>query len=80
MTTTEKNITVVVNGDVRGNVETKSGDVNVYGLVLNDVSTMSGDVHIDKEVGGNVKTMSGDVTAGSIAGNVNSMSVSIRTR
>lgn len=70
-------ITIIVEGNVTGRVETASGDVEVEGNVGN-VKTMSGDVTVEASVSGDVSTMSGDVRAASIAGNVKTMSGDIR--
>lgn len=51
---------VMVTGDVKGDVNTQSGDVEVSGSV-SKVSTMSGDVDIVGSVSGSVSTMSGDI-------------------
>lgn len=51
---------VTVAGDVKGDVNTQSGDVEVSGSVSR-VSTMSGDVDIVGSVSGSVSTMSGDI-------------------
>lgn len=51
---------VMVAGDVKGDVNTQSGDVEVSGSV-SKVSTMSGDVDIVGSVSGSVSTMSGDI-------------------
>ena len=74
----EKNIKIVVNGDVENldcgsadatingnccNIKTGSGDVTIKGDVSGDVSTGSGDVECGN-VGGNIKTGSGDVIHG----------------
>ena len=69
--------TVIIEGDVKGRVETASGDVSVAGNAGN-IKTMSGDVTIEGDVSGDVGTMSGDVRAKSIAGNVKTMSGDIR--
>lgn len=44
-----------------GNINTKSGDVEISGDVGGNVQAMSGDVDISGNVGGSVSTMSGDI-------------------
>lgn len=69
--------TIVVEGDVKGRIDTASGDVEVKGNTAS-IKTMSGDVTVEGSVSGDVGTMSGDVRAQSIEGNVKTISGDIR--
>lgn len=76
VTPDQKEITIVVNGNVNkievdacqkvsitgdaGSVKTMSGDIDISGKVTGSVSTMSGDVDCG-DIGGSVSTMSGDI-------------------
>ncbi len=51
---------VTVNGEIKGDVKTMSGDVVTTGPIAGSVSTMSGNVHC-LNIGGAVSTMSGDI-------------------
>ena len=89
VTPSEKQIYIIVNGDINklecdvteeinviGNVKsvnTSSGDVTIGGGVQNSVLTNSGDVSVKGNTGG-VKTMSGDVKAKNINGSISSIS------
>lgn len=44
-----------------GNINTKSGDVEIGGDVSGNVQSMSGDVDVSGSIGGSVSTMSGDI-------------------
>lgn len=95
VTPSEKQIYIIVNGDINqlecdvaeeinviGNVKsinTSSGDVTVAGGVQNSVLTNSGDVSVKGNTG-NVKTMSGDVKAKNINGSTSTMSGDIIQR
>lgn len=53
---------VTVNGTVKKNVETQSGNIDInQGSVEGSVSSMSGNIDIGGSVGGSVKTMSGNI-------------------
>lgn len=78
--TSDKIISILVEGDVDGNVETVSGDVVINGNVMKNVSTTSGDIEVAGAVGDDVKTVSGDVSAGIINGNTKTVSGDIRTK
>lgn len=53
---------VTVNGTVKQNVETQSGNIDInQGSVAGNVSSMSGNVDVGGSVGGSVKTMSGNI-------------------
>jgi hypothetical protein len=55
--------TVTISGNVKGNVNTMSGDVEVKQNIVGSVETMSGDVSCSS-IGGKVTTMSGNITHG----------------
>ena len=89
VTPSEKEIYIIVNGDINtlecdaaeeinvigmvDSLKTTSGDVTVAGNVTKSINTTSGDVKIKGNTG-NVKTTSGDVKAKNINGAVNTMS------
>lgn len=77
--TSDKIITIHIEGDVDGDVNTVSGNVIVNGDVGNVKST-SGDVGVSGAVCGDVKTVSGDVEAEQILGNTKTVSGNIRTK
>ena len=56
----EKNITIVVDGDINELTCTTVNDILLKGNV-GDLKTTSGDVEIRGDIGGNVKTVSGDI-------------------
>lgn len=90
------NLTINIEGDVKGdvrtysadvtvgksahNVNSTSGEVNIGGDVSNGVNTTSGEVVIEGNVNGSVKTVSGSVRANDISGSVNTLSGSIKTK
>ena len=68
---------VTVNGMVRGNVCSKSGDITCDSIGC-DAETSSGDIDVSGNVGGYVKT-SGDVrVSGSVGGSINTVSGDIK--
>lgn len=69
--------TVLVEGDVHGDVSTTSGRVTVTGSVQGSAKSMSGSVEVGGSVNGNASTMSGAVRANAIHGSVSTMSGSI---
>lgn len=89
VTPSEKEIYIIVNGDINhlnathtneinviGNVDeirTSSGDVTVAGGVKQSITTSSGDVKVKRNTG-NVKTMSGDVKIKGNTGTINTVS------
>ena len=76
--TPDKEINIIVKGNVEGDVVITSGMVTVKGS-CRSVKTTSGDVRVEEDVTGNISTVSGDVTCGNdIGGNVNTVSGDIR--
>ena len=75
----EKEIKIIINGNVDGLVQTDTGNITVYGDCNKNISTMSGDVEC-KNVGGNIKTQSGDVKCGNVAGDISTMSGDVTTK
>ena len=67
-----KNINIIIEGNVDGNIETASGNITVKGS-CRSVNTTSGDVECG-DVNGDVKTVSGDVKCRSIGGSVKTVS------
>lgn len=76
MTPNEKQITIMVDGDVNDLNISSCNKLTVNGNV-NELSTQSGSVNISGDVNGSVKTMSGSVNCGKISGSVKTMSGSI---
>jgi hypothetical protein len=70
----EKKIRIIIEGDLKGDLKTSSGDVEITGNVGGSVQTQSGDVDISGTVGGSITTMSGDVKCGNVGGSVSTMS------
>ena len=70
----EKEIRITIEGDLKGDLKTGSGDVKIAGNVDGSVQTQSGDVDINGTVGGSITTMSGDVECGNVGGSVSTMS------
>lgn len=64
---------IKVDGTVKGDLNTMSGDVRVQGDVEGSIKTASGDVYCG-HVTGSVNTMSGDIDADEIHGNVKTVS------
>lgn len=77
--TSDKIITIHIEGDVDGDINTVSGSVIVNGDAR-DVKSTSGDIGVAGAVCGDVKTVSGDVEAGQILGNTKTVSGNIRTK
>lgn len=75
----EKNIKIVIQGNVDGDISTESGDIEVNGNCKN-VKSVSGDINIKGDVGGDVKSTSGDITCRDISGNVQTVSGDIKNR
>lgn len=72
-------LTIVINGNVRGSVSTSSGHVKVSGN-CETAKSVSGDVEIDGNVTGSVSSMSGDVrVTGKVSGSASSMSGRVTT-
>ena len=63
----EKNITIVVNGNV-DKVSTDTSNITINGNV-NNVETDTGDIKITGDVSGNVSSDTGDIRCGNIGGN-----------
>ena len=78
-TSSEKQITIVVEGNVSGDVSVTAGEIKVEGSVEGDVKTSSGDV-IALTIAGNASSMSGDISASTVGGSVETMSGDIKTR
>lgn len=78
MTPEEKQISIVVEGDVLDINADNCEVITIHGEVRS-IKTMSGDVKCGN-VNGSVSTMSGDVTCGNIAGGVKTMSGDIFNR
>lgn len=72
-------IYITVEGDVKGDLSSQSGNVEIYGSVSGVVKTQSGDVNVKGDVGG-ISTMSGDVRATTVHGSVRTMSGDIITK
>jgi hypothetical protein len=74
-----KELTIVINGNVRGSVSTTSGNVKVTGN-CETAKSVSGDVEIDGDVTGSVSSVSGDVrVSGKVSGSASSISGRVTT-
>ena len=75
----EKNINIVIEGNIDGDLKVDSGNITVYGE-CNNVQSISGDITIKGNICGNVKTTSGDVSCSRIAGSTQTVSGDIIKR
>lgn len=75
---TSKEIKIVINGNVEGEIKVDSGHVIVFGE-CKDINTMSGDVEC-RNVNGNIKTQSGNVKCGNVSGDISTMSGDVTTK
>jgi cytoskeletal protein CcmA (bactofilin family) len=74
-----RELTIVINGNVRGSVSTSSGNVRVTGN-CETAKSASGNVEIEGDVSGSVSSMSGDVRVeGKVSGSASSMSGRVTT-
>ena len=69
----EKNIKIIIQGNVEGDVKTDCGDIEVTGNCRSVIST-SGDINIKGSVGLSVKSTSGDITCGEVHGDIQTVS------
>ena len=76
---TEKNINIVIQGNVEGDVKTDCGDIEVTGNCRSVIST-SGDINIKGSVGMSVKSTSGDITCGEVRGDIQTVSGDIENK
>lgn len=76
---TEKNIKIIIQGNVDGDVKTDCGDIEVTGNCRSVIST-SGDITIKGSVSGGVKSTSGDITCDEIRGDVQTVSGDIENK
>lgn len=76
---TEKNIKIVIQGNVEGDVKTDCGDIEVTGNCRSVIST-SGDINIKGSVGFSVKSTSGDITCGEVHGDIQTVSGNIENK
>lgn len=76
---TEKNIKIVIQGNVEGDVKTDCGDIEVTGNCRSVIST-SGDINIKGSVGLSVKSTSGDITCGEVHGDIQTVSGDIENK
>ena len=76
---TEKNIKIVIQGNVEGDVKTDCGDIEVTGNCRSVIST-SGDINIKGSVGMSVKSTSGDITCGEVRGDIQTVSGDIENK
>ena len=73
----EKNIKIVIQGNVEGDVSTDCGDIEVNGN-CKTVKSTSGDINIKGNVSGDVKSTSGDIACGEVQGDVQTVSGDIK--
>lgn len=79
VTPDQKEITIIVEGDLENLAVDSCESVNIKGSVYGDVKTMSGGLKVEGNISGNVKTMSGDIKCkGEIHGSINTMSGDIK--
>lgn len=70
----EKNITIIIQGDVDIIDVDEAKEIEIHGNVNKDVKTMSGDVVVKGNIHGMAKTMSGDIECQILKGNADTMS------
>jgi len=76
---TQKNIKIVIQGNVEGDVKTDCGDIEVTGNCRSVIST-SGDINIKGSVSGGVKSTSGDITCDEVHGDIQTVSGDIENK
>lgn len=78
LTPETKEINIVVDGDLIGNLEFHNGKAEIKGGVHKSVKSHNGDIKIGSVVGGDVSSHNGNIECGHISGSVKTKNGNIK--